>query len=162
MSIYSKIELFGFADYYHRFATTGLTMDEMFLNWARYSSEPRDIEDLVNIPKRLKEEIARVKPPAVQLWKMLNLACRINDVKKKDVNSKSSKRELVTVRQHVCYAALELGFKEADIPTILKWDRSLTYARAKACKEIASSTRNYRDNLEELLDAFGLGRFKTD
>lgn len=162
MSIYSKIELFGFADYYHRFATTGLTMDEMFLNWKKYSENPRDINDIVNLPKKLKEEIAQVKPPAIKLWQILKWACNINSVEYADVNSKNNKRELATTRQHVCYAALEYGFKHADIASILKWDRPLVYARAKKCKEVAASTKKYRDDLNELLNVFGLGPFTTE
>ena len=162
MSIYSKIELFGFADYYHRFATTGLTMDEMFLNWVKYSENPRDINDIVKLPRRLKEEIARVKPPAIKLWSILKMACRINGVEYTDVNSVNRKRELAQVRQQVCYVAMELGFIPADIPKILKWDRSQTYARVKKCRELATSTKKFREDLDELLDAFGLEPFTNE
>ena len=159
MSLYTKIDLFGFADYYHRFATTGLTFDEMFINWKKYTENPRDINDIINLPKKLKEEIARVKPPAIKMWSILKAACEINGVKREDVNRKSSKRELVIVRQHVCYVAIELGFIPIDVHSILKWDRTQTYHRVKACRELATSTKQYRDNLNQLLEAFGLMRF---
>lgn len=159
MGLYSKIDLFGFADYYHRFATTGLTMDEMFLNWKKYTENPRDINDIVNIPKKLKKEIASVKPPATKLWSVLKVACRIHGVTREDVNSKNRKRELAIVRQQVCYVANELGFKPADIPTILKWDRSQTYHRIRKCEELAGSTKDFRWKLNQLLDAFGLENF---
>lgn len=154
--MYSKIELFGFADYYHRFATTGLTMEEMFLNWVKFSENPRDIDELVRLPRKLKAQIAEVKPPATKLWSVLKLACRINGVKQSDVNSKNNKRELATVRQQVCFVGKELGFTPSDFPTILKWDRSLVYARSKKCAELASSTKQYQDDLNELLHAFGI------
>ena len=159
MGLYTKIDLYGFADYYHRFATTGLTLDEMFLNWKKYTENPRDVNDIVNLPKKLKKEIASVKPPATKLWSILKVACEINGVSKEDVNGKSQKRELSVVRQQVCFVAIELGFKPADIPTILKWDRSQTYHRVKKCKELATSTKEFRWNLNQLLKAFGLENF---
>ena len=92
MSTFTKIDLFGFADFYHRFATTGLTINEMFKNWQKYTDSPRDINDLAKIPKKLKDEIASVKPPALQLMQLLKVACEINGVKKDDVNSRNRKK----------------------------------------------------------------------
>ena len=159
MGLYTKIDLYGFADYYHRFATTGLTLDEMFLNWKKYTENPRDVNDIVNLPKKLKKEIASVKPPATTLWSVLKTACKIHGVSRERVNGKSQKRELSIVRQQVCFVAIELGFQHSDIPTILKWDRSQTYHRVKQCKELAISTKEFRWKLNQLLKAFGLDNF---
>ena len=155
MGLFTKLDMYSFADFYHRFATTGLTFDEMFFNWQKFNKQPRDIDKLAKIPKKLKEQIDRVKPPATKLWQLLNVACKIHGEKKEDVNSKNSKRELATIRQQVCYVGLELGFEPRDYPLILKWDRSLTYARAKKCKVLAEGNKDYRETLNELLKRFG-------
>jgi len=153
--------MFSFADFYHRFAITGLTFDEIYQNWQKYNRNPRDMNDLSEVPKKLKEEIASVKPAALQLMKILNVACNIHEVEKSKVNSKNNKRELADVRQQVCYVALELGFTPADFPRILKWDRSLTYARAKKCMELANTVKLYRERLNELLCRFGIEEVRS-
>jgi hypothetical protein len=159
MSLYSKIELFTFADYYHRLATTGLTMEEIFLHWQKHSEKPRDLDELAKLPRKLKQQLAEVKPPAIKLQEMANVASVIHGVNRAHLDIKSSKRDLAQVRQQVCYAAIEYGFEPIDIHKILGWDRTLTYARAKKAKILAETVPEFRETLQELLARFGLEEF---
>ncbi len=156
MGLYSKIELFGFADFYHRFSMTGLTIDEMFLNWVKYTESPRDINDPITIPRKMKKVISKITPAAVILWRVLNKACEIGGVTKIQVNSKFRNREYVNVRQHVCYVGFELGFKPVDFERILKWDRTSVYSRGRVCITIAEGNKNYRLQLNKLISITGL------
>ena len=153
--MYSKIELFAFADFYHRFAATGLTMDEMLHNFAKYSKKPRDITEPIKAPNKVKPEKVKLKPPAADLTKMLELACKIRGVKVAQVNSKARDREFVDVRQWVSYVGLTLGFEPPDFLRILKWDRSGIYHKSKKCIDLAETDPEYRERLNQVLAAFG-------
>ena len=161
MSIYTKIELYGFADFYHRFSTTGMTIEEIFQNWSKYVENPRDINDLISVPKRLKEDLGKVIPPATLLWRLANTTCEIHEVSKTNLNGRSNKRLYTGPRQHIAFIGTELGFKPKDFIRILKWDRGRVYAKVKACVNIAKYDAEYRRKLNELLKMFGLEVFKS-
>lgn len=154
--MYSKIEMYSFADFYHRFSTVGLTLDEIFDNWAKYSNDRRDINEPIKMPKRLKEQFVKVKPPAIKLQSVLKQTCTINNVDKKAVNGKDRKRKFVEVRQWVAYVGTVMGFEPPDFERILGWERSGIYHKVRKAEELAGVDVNYRNSLNTILTAFGL------
>jgi hypothetical protein len=152
--MYSKIELFAFADFYHRFAATGLTMDEMLHNFTKYSKKPRDITAPIKAPGKVAPEKVKLKPPSQDLTRMLETACEIRGVSVNQVNGKGRERELVDVRQWVSYVGLVHGFEPPDFLRILKWDRSGIYHKSKKCVDLAETVKDYRDGLNLVLNAF--------
>lgn len=153
--MYNKIEMFGFADFYHRFSAVGLTIEEIFQNWEKYSKNPRDISDPIRVPKRLKEELSKVKPPAIKLMSVRKQASILKGVKVEQVNGKGRKRDFVEVRQWTSYVGTEMGFEPKDFVKILGWDRSMIYHQKKKAVELAEMNINYRNSLNELLKMFG-------
>ena len=156
MGVYSKLTMFGFADFYHRFAGTGLTMEEMLINFMKYTKEPRDIRDPIKLPKKLREEVIQLKPPHTTLRSVLNTACKLGQVSEAQVNSKTRKREYVNVRQWVCYVGVRLGYDPPDFLTILGWERSGVYHKVRKAEELASVDMEYCVTLNEILRIFGL------
>jgi hypothetical protein len=153
--MYSRIEMYSFADFYHRFSTVGLTLDEIFENWQKYSKEPRDINDPVRLPERLKKQVVKIKPPATKLQSVLKQTCAINNVQKSAVNGKSRKRQLVEIRQWVAYVGIEIGFEPPDFERILGWERSGIYHKKNKAAQLAKYNVNYRNSLNEVLSLFG-------
>lgn len=162
MSLYSKIELFGFADFYHRFAITGMTMDEMLVNYLKYKDEPRDIHDPLRVPRKLKIELKAPRPPSTLLKKIVEKSCWLNNVSLRRVHSKDQHRPTVQSRQMACYVGIEAGFKPPDFSEILKWDRSQTYQRAKKCIILSETNKDYFNKLNQLLRSFGLSPFMNE
>lgn len=148
--------MFGFADFYHRFAGTGLTMEEMLINFMKYSREPRDIRDPIKLPQKLREEVIQLKPPHTTMREVLKTACKLGQVTTEEVNGKVRKREYVTVRQWVSYAGIQLGYDPSDFTTILGWERSGIYHKTKKAEELASTDMDYCIKLNEILRIFGL------
>lgn len=163
MSLYSKIELYSFADFYHRFAVTGLTLEEMFLNWEKYRDEPRDANDVIKLPKRLKQEIEKIKPPADILHDVVNAAAKMNHIHRDVIvgAGNSRKRRHVTARQQTAYVGSELGFDPLDFEEILKWNRSGVYHRINKAGIYANRETRYRKDLSEILKLFGQEPFKV-
>jgi len=157
--MYSKIEMFAFADFYHRYESTGLTMDEMLHNFAKYSKKPRDISQPIKPPNKVKPEKVKIKPPSQTLVDILQFACDVRGVSVTQVNSKARERELVDVRQWVCYTGLILDFEPPDFLRILKWDRSGVYHKSKKCIDLAETTLEYREGLNRVLNAFAQADF---
>lgn len=160
MSGYTKIDMFGFADFYHRFSATGLTMEEMLQNYFRYSRSPRDIKDPIKAPNKVKAERVKIKPHRADLINILKIACEVRsnkyvNVTPEKVHSKTRHRELVDVRQWVSYVGLIHGFEPPDFLRILKWDRSGVYHKSKKCIDFAGIDSQYRDGLNVILNQFG-------
>lgn len=162
MSLYTKIELFGFADFYHRFAITGLTMDEMLVNYLKYKDEPRDIHDPLRVPRKLKIELKSPRPPSSLLKKIVEKSCWLNDVLLSLVYSKDQHRPTVQAKQMACYVGIEAGFKPAEFAEILKWDRSQTYQRAKKCIILSDTDKSYCNKLNQLLRTFGFAEYEME
>lgn len=155
MGLFSKIELFGFADFYHRWADSGLTMDEMLQNYQRYQNKPRDIHEPIKPPKGVVERRQRVKPPGERLTRLAAAASDLKDVNVSEVNGRVRTRELVTVRQWVAYVGMSMGFEPPDFVAILGWERSGVYHKARKALQYSTTERDYRRDLNYLLEAFG-------
>ena len=159
MDLYTKLDMYGFADFYHRYSQTGLTMDEMLFNYSKYSNKPRDLNDKIKPPGQ--DVVAKKKPKThmVDLVNIRKLACDIKGVTIAQVDSKDRKRDFVDVRQWVCYVGLVHGFEPPDFLRILKWDRSGVYHKSKKCVDLAERTTEYREGLNLVLNAFGHNEF---
>lgn len=153
--MYSQLEMYSFADFYHRFSNIGLTLDEIFENWSKYSNNKRDINDPVKVPKKLKEKVINVKPSALQLLSVLKKACVIKEVTREEVNGKARDRKYVEVRQWVAFVGTKMGFEPPDFERILGWERSGIYHKREKAEEVAYYNVNYRNSLNELLSIFG-------
>lgn len=156
MERFNRLTMYGFADFYHRFASTGLTMDEMLLNYMKYKKEPRDIGDPIKLPTKLREEVLKLKPPHTKLREVLKYACQVGQVTQDDVNSKARNREFVTVRQWVSYVGMNMGFEPMDFQRILGWERSGIYHKTSKAEILASTDMDYCVALNEILRVFGL------
>jgi len=154
--MYGKIDMWSFADFYHRFSMVGLTIDEIFENWEKYRKDRRDINDTVRVPEKLKKELRRVKPPALQLMSVRKKAALLRGVSVKDVNSKARDRPFVEVRQWVAFVGIEMGFEPPDFETILGWERSGIYHKRKKADELSLTNKEYREKMNQLLKMFGL------
>jgi hypothetical protein len=158
MGLYTKIDLFSFADFYHRYATIGFTMDELLWNFQQYKERPRDLM----APERLKKpKLKPDKPSHKLLREILANAASLCDVTIEAVNGNSHERVLVTPRQLTCYVAMQCGFDPADIWKVLKWDRSGNYHRAKKAAIYAQVDKDFRHKLNLLLDKFGQPEFSA-
>lgn len=159
MALYSKLDMYGFADFYHRFCQTGLTMDEMLHNFSKYSKKPRDLNEPIKAPKKSTKPIPKLKPHWADLMNIRKFACEMKGVTIAQVDSKIRKRAFVDVRQWVCYVGMVHGFEAPDFLRILKWDRTGVYHKSKKCIILAESTKSYRQGLNQVLTAFGHPEF---
>ena len=156
MGLYTKIDMYGFADFYHRFSTIGLTIEEIFLNWDKYKNKPRDLKDEIRLPKKMRSEVIKIRPDRRELIRLLHDACKTNNVSVMAVGSKNRKREIVEVRQWVAYIGCNLGYEPKDFKRILDWDRSGIYHKRDKAKELSENDTAYRNSLNEILQRFGL------
>ena len=159
MGIYSKVEMFAFADFYHRWARTGLTMEEMLINWQRYKDKPRSILDPIKPPGGKRAVQVPVKPSQQLLRDVLASASGIMGVKPAAVNGKGRQRELVTVRQMVAYVGMQLGFEPPDFNSILGWERSGIYHKERKASQFGNLEKPYRDKINKLCSEFGVATF---
>jgi len=156
--MYSKADLFGFAEYYLRLHHRKMTMEEILFNYLKGHIKPQDlVEDDILPIKDVNEKV--IIPPDYVLINVRDMACKLSGVTVKDVNSKKRNREFVEVRQMTCWIAVQMGYAPRDITRILKWDRSVTYQRVEKAEELASTIKEYRWRLNELAKRFGLNGF---
>ena len=163
MSLFTKIDLYSFADFFHRFAVTGLTVDEMFMNWEKYRTTPRDANEVIKLPKRLKQEIEKIKPPSEILHDVVNACAKMNHIHREAIigTHKGNNKRYVTARQQTAYVGTKLGFNPTDFEEILEWDRSSVYHRVNKAGDYAKVEKRYRDDLSAILELFGLEPFIT-
>lgn len=161
MGMFNKLTMFGFADFYHRFAGTGLTMEEMLINFMKYNKEPRDIRDPIAAPAKLRQDILKLKPPHSVMRKVLKVCCEIGNVTQDEANSKVRSREFVMVRQWVCYVGVQLGYEPADFLLILEWERTGIYHRVKTAANLLETDTEYRIKVNEILRIFGCEPFNA-
>lgn len=159
MALYTKLDMFGFADFYNRWSETGLSMDEMLDNYKRYQSKPRDIFEPIKPPGQEKVVTYNPKPPNKKMRELLAMACQLMEVKEAAVNSKDRHREIVTVRQLVAYVGRQMGYEPADFSRILNWNRTLIYAQTNKAKQYAATEKEFRQKIDFLLDKFGCDKY---
>ena len=149
----TKADVFQYADYYYRNASKGLTMEELWVNFRRYNSEPRDIRKVRGVVQAQPDQDPEV------LREVLVFTCTLMEVRIVDVNSKNRDRDLVTVRQMVCFVGDRMGFDAIHFHNVLGWDRSMTYQRKRKAGELAELYEKYRANLNHVLRQFGCDEF---
>lgn len=147
MRRFRKADLFAFAEFHYRYASRGLTMDELLVNFLEHKRNPRLVEKEVKITEDMETQIIDdVVIRAAEAW----------DVDIQDIHAGKKSRPVAYARQMTAYISLKLGFTPSQIVEHLSWDRSSVYARDKACQSLAFSAADYRKKLNALCEIFGL------